>query len=227
MFGQDVHFTAMYAGYSVGLGYIPNAAFYTGTFDFLTNIGCQYSSNEERKALMQLISSYVQGQDSRVELRGFYLKDPIAWLTQPLYGITMYAAIPGVSSPLVQQYDLYISLPSPLHIDFTMNAYNPVDVEMTIIRVIGEVYYKNTLVGLVDDVNIEVTIPPKSVATSELLYAQILPGQVPLVVELVADGFGLLDIHTIITCYMGKFEMNITYSQYNISAYVHEGLPGD
>lgn len=223
IFGQKVFFNAIYNGYSVGSGWIPNAEFFTGTFDFVANIGCSYKNNNERKALMDLMSNYIAGRDSAVTLNRFYLESPINWLAAPLYDISLATTIPGVKSVVVQRFDLYISRPNPLRIDFTLDGFNPVDVQMNIVKIFGKVYYQNTLVGLVDDVNISVVIPPKSVVTSQMLYASIIPDQVSLVAQLAREGFGYLDVHSVLTCFLGKFEVNITYTQYNVSSYVHEG----
>jgi hypothetical protein len=224
LFGQDMYFNAVYDGYSVGSGIIPNASFYTGTFDFFVVFASYYNTDEERMSLMKLMTNYIQGVDTTVMLNRFYLGDQINWLTAPLDSVVMEAVIPGVASKMVEQFDLYITLPNPLHIDLTLDGFNPTDINMTIVKVVGDVLYKNVVVGVVHDVGISYLLPPLTVTTSPLLKAEIVPTEMELVTELAVAGYGLVDIHVMLTAYLESFEINITYTQYNVSAYIHEGL---
>lgn len=219
---QDLNFYIKSRGITIGLATIPNAVLDTGTFTSTSNVVMKWSTQQEYDELMLVLGRFMMGQPSNVTMENFFLTNTITWLEPGLDSIKMSSSLPGVSDALVGQINMYISLLHLINVPFDLHLFNPVDSYVEMQSVTCEIYFEGVHIADVDEQDIGLMIPPKTMVISPKFSARTDLKHTSTLVDLLNAKFGYLDLYCSMKSLVGEFPVSAVYNQMQVPAYLEE-----
>jgi hypothetical protein len=101
-FNEPLYYHFYYSGQLLGIGYLPDFIMFPSTsFTIDSFIDFSYSTNEQRLALMTLLSAYSCGIKVNATMNQFYTNPSIDWLAPALNSLSMTTTLPAATDPMV------------------------------------------------------------------------------------------------------------------------------
>jgi hypothetical protein len=218
---QNVYYHVYFLGELLGTGYIPDFTLYPlSSFQTDTFIDFSYSTDEQRLALMTLLSDYSSGIDVNATMTEFFTIPSIDWLAPALDSMSMTATIPAVTQPMVIELRVYATHNNPLKLPFDMILYNPQSLPCIITELHGNLTYHNEQIARVDlvDITPPIVIEPYSNVTTQQFVSKSFINQASL--DLLEKGSGLGNLYCYLTGNFSAFPIEFYYRQFNVSLVV-------
>ena len=220
-FGQTLHFNITSEGIVIGAGLIADAKFLSGPFEILANASLFADNDVSRVQLNKFLSNFSSGIPSTVNLVQFSTLDPvIEWLQPSLASMSLPAAMPGLQSHLLIQITLIIKGSDLKNgIQFKMELFNPEPaVSITMFSIAGKILINSTVIGTVNNTNVDIFIPPETTIETDPLPAAPASSVAAeeLTLQLIANGGGFLNVDTTINLVLGEFPASVTFKQSNV-----------
>jgi hypothetical protein len=220
-FNQRLYYHFFYSGQLLGIGYLPDFIMFPQTsFTMDSYIDFSYNTEEQRLALMTLLSAYSCGIKVNATMNQFYTIPSIDWLAPALDSLSMTTTLPAATDPMVLEIKIYATHNDPLKLPFSMILYNPQTISCIITELYGNVTYKNEVIAVVNlpYINPPIIIPPLGNTTSQQLISKSYINDASI--ELIAEGSGLGNLYNLIIGNFSDFPVEFYYQQFNVSLVV-------
>lgn len=220
-FGQNLNFYLKSAGVTIGIGTIANCSILMGTFSVVSTMKLFATTTNENDELMRVLGQFVSGVDTNVTMESFYLDTTVQWLRPALASMFMESILPGVDDVMVQQIDMYVSLRDLINVPFTVNLFNAINTDIVIHSLTCSIVFEGEHIATVDEPSLTVIVPAQQIVLSPEMTARVDFKHTQQMLDLLADGEGLLDLDCILAGHAEEFPVTINYVQDKTPAIIH------
>jgi hypothetical protein len=219
VFGQDLYYNFVSEGETIGVGLIPNCSILMGEFVVESTLELSYSTTAQYDQLMSVLGSYLSGLNTNVSMKQFYLASPVAWLEPALASMDMDSVLPGLQISLITHMYLYVSPRNLINVPFTLLLYNALGVDL-LITAMQEctVYYLGTAISTVELTGLSILDPAYTSITTPQLTSKTILAASSVLLDLLAKGYGLLDVYCTISALANDFSAKVKYFQLQVPA---------
>jgi hypothetical protein len=218
---QDLYYHVYFMEERIGTGYLPYFTMYAqSSFQTDTFIDFSYSTDEQRLALMTLLSDYSSGIDVNATMTEFFMIPSIDWLAPALDSLSMTATLPASTQPMVIELRVYATHNNPLKLPFDMILYNPQTLPCIITELHGNLTYHDQEIARVDlvDITPPIVIEPLSNVTTQQFVSKSFINSASL--DLLSKGSGLGNLFCVLIGNFSDFPIEFYYQQFNVSLVV-------
>ncbi|KAJ3416252.1 hypothetical protein HDV05_002542 [Chytridiales sp. JEL 0842] len=164
----------------------------------------------------KLLSSFMGGGVFPITLGSHSSSTPYTLLNAALEGLRIPSTLPGQRTPLLSQTFL-----KALSSSVVMEVSNPLDSAMTVDRVKASIYFKGSLLGIIDEAGVGLQLLPKTTGRSKNVGVQLRISLDALrVIPEVLTGNLRLDVVSEIGARVGGYPVVVDYQQPGVATAV-------
>ena len=172
-------------------------------------------TEEQKKVGIQLLSAFSSGKDMQVSVRGSERSTKITSLLPTLKELEIPALLPAPKNqPLIVNASFTFPNPFLLRSKAGLFAYNPFEVPVNITHIEAQMFFKDSLLGTINEPIKGFVIPPKGVAQSPrmILHCKLSWKSIQALFKAMGGGIRVF-VNSTMQMKVGEYATPLYYSQ--------------